>query len=80
MKTELTVAEAARELGVKKQAIFIAIRRGRLAARKREVPPFGEVLFIRRPAFEVWAAESAVRREAQHEFRRSGCARQKENL
>jgi hypothetical protein len=70
LKNELTLTQAARELGVNRQAIFIAISRGLLPAHKREVPPFGEVIYIARQDFDAWAARSANRRRAQQAFRR----------
>jgi hypothetical protein len=70
LKNELTLTQAARELGVNRQAIFTAIRRGLLPARRQEIPPFGTVIFIARPDFEAWAERSANRRRAQQDFRR----------
>src|SRR5262245_31333895 len=68
-RSELTVTEAAHEVGVKRQAIFIAIKRGLLPSRKREIPPFGDVVFIGRQDFEAWAERSANRRRVQQAFR-----------
>jgi hypothetical protein len=65
MKNELTLTQAANELGVTRQSVFIAIKRGRLNAGHREIPPFGSVLFIRRSDFETWKSESQIRRSSQ---------------
>lgn len=70
MKQELTLAEAAHELDITKQAVFTAIRRGLLPARHQEIPPFGSAIFIARPDFDAWAERSANRRRAQQAFRR----------
>jgi Helix-turn-helix domain len=64
-KNELTLTQAATELGVTRQSVFIAIKRGRLRAASREMSPFGSVLFIRRSDFETWKSESQVRRAGQ---------------